>query len=54
MSNLKFNSIFCVLIFCLGLSWLEAGAQSQEKNRDWANFNRYAQANKELPAPGKK
>lgn len=55
MGNLTFNRVFCVVICCLGLSWVDAGAQaqSQEKNRDWANFKRYAKANKELPAPGK-
>ena len=58
MGNLTFNPVLCVVICCLGLSWVGAGAQaqaqSQEKNRDWANFKRYAKANKELPAPGKK
>lgn len=58
MGNLTFNRVLCVVICCLGLSWVgegaQAQAQSQEKNRDWANFKRYAKANKELPAPGKK
>lgn len=50
MNRLFFKHFFCLSILCLGLSWAEADAQ----NRDWANFKRYAEANKELPAPAKK
>lgn len=42
--------VYCLAVFCLCLSWADASAQ----NRDWANLKRYAQANKELPAPAKK
>ena len=52
MSNLTFNRLLCVVICCLGLSWTGVEAQPQAQNRDWANFKRYAEANKELPAPG--
>lgn len=50
MNRLFLKHFFCLSILCLGLSWAEADAQ----NRDWANFKRYAEANKELPAPAKK
>ena len=50
MSKVIFKYIFCFAAFCLCLSWAEADAQ----NRDWANFKRYAKANKELPLPAKK
>lgn len=50
MNKVIFKHLFCFAVFCLCLSWAEADAQ----NRDWANFKRYAKANKELPAPAKK
>lgn len=50
VNNVIFKCFFCLAVFCLCLSWAEADAQ----NRDWANFKRYAKANKELPAPAKK
>ena len=50
MNYVMFKQLFCFAVFCLCLSWAEADAQ----NRDWANFKRYAKANKELPAPAKK
>lgn len=50
MDKVIFKHLFCFAVFCLFLSWAEADAQ----NRDWANFRRYAKANKELPVPAKK
>lgn len=50
MKSLFFKHIFCLSVFCLCLTWTDADAQ----NRDWANFRRYAKANKELPEPAKK
>lgn len=37
--------LLCLCFACTG---------TQAQNRDWANFNHYAKANKELPAPEKK
>ena len=54
MGDLTFNRVFCVVVCCLGLLWAGVEVQAQEKNRDWANFKRYAEANKELPVPGRK
>lgn len=50
MKKIFVKHFFRISIFCLCLSWTGANAQ----NRDWANLNRYAKANEELPAPAKK
>ena len=39
----------CLALVCLCFAWAEGRAQ----NQDWAGLNRYAQANRELPAPAK-
>lgn len=46
--NRKLLSFF---LFCLCISWTGVNAQ---KHDTWANYKRYAKANKELPAPAKK
>lgn len=50
MNNIFFKYVFSFVFFCLCLSWAEVNGQ----DRDWANFRRYAKANKELPKPLKK
>ena len=40
----------CLVLLCLCFAWAEGQAQ----NIEWAGLQRYAQANKELPQPGKK
>lgn len=40
-----------ILLCCLCVAWTNANAQ---KHDEWANYKRYAKANKELPAPAKK
>lgn len=47
---MKQKSVFLFML-CLLFSWTEAMAQ---KHDQFANFKRYDQANKELPAPAKK
>lgn len=50
MVSVNLRHFMClVAVFCLWGSQAEVSAQ----NRDWANFGRYADANKELPAPAK-
>ena len=49
---MKRNVCKCLVsfsLFCLSFSCTDAVAQN-----NWANFGRYAQANKELPVPTKK
>lgn len=50
MNRQCFKYFFCLSVSVFCLSWAEAAAQS----RDWANFKRYAKANKELSVPVKK
>ena len=40
----------CLVLLCLCFAWAEGQAQ----NIEWTGLQRYAQANKELPQPGKK
>ena len=46
----KSSHLICLVLLCLCFAWAEGQAQ----NQDWGGLNRYAQANQELPAPGKK
>lgn len=49
MKRISLKHICCLAALCLSMAWTSAYAQNG--TTDWAQLNKYAQANKELAAP---